>query len=123
VEIDQVVGRDNANHDVPVQIAAQPLAVVDRVLQTELQPAVPNPVTSRATIAYSIATAGPVEVAIYGVDGRLVRTLAHGVRQPGRYQARWDGTDERGTPLRSGAYFVRLEAGAVRRVRLVTLMR
>ena len=62
-------------------------------------------------------------MSIYSVDGRRVKTLAHGTQEPGSYQLRWDGTDERGAVLRPGAYFVRLDAGDVRKTRVVTLMR
>jgi flagellar hook assembly protein FlgD len=84
---------------------------------------IPNPARAgRATVAYSLAKAGPVDVSIYSVDGRRVKTLAHGTQEAGRYQVRWDGSDDRGTTLRAGTYFVRLQAADVTRTHRVTLV-
>jgi len=122
ITVEQTIGRDAANQPVAITVAA-PLAVASNVSITELQPVIPNPAPGHATVLYSLAKGGPVDVAIYSVDGRRVKTLVRGSQEPGRYQLQWNGTDDRGALLRSGAYFVRFEAGAVRRSRLVTLMR
>ena len=57
------------------------------------------------------------------MDGRLIRTLAQGVFEAGRYQFTWDGSDARGTALRSGIFFVRLESAGVRKTRVVSVIR
>jgi len=120
--IQTVTARDPQNAPVAVSVASSPLAVPGSIHVTELQPVMPNPARNRATVAYSLAKAGPVDVAIYSVDGRLVKTLAHGTQDAGRYQIRWDGTDERGSTLHAGTYFVRLHAGDVTRSNRVTLV-
>jgi flagellar hook assembly protein FlgD len=84
---------------------------------------IPNPVRGAALVQYGLAKAGPVDVAIYSVDGRLVKTLAHGVQPAGQYRPTWDGTDAHGSPAKSGVYFVRLEAAGTRSTRLFSLMR
>ena len=57
------------------------------------------------------------------MDGRKVRSLVHGVQEAGQYQLHWDGADERGNPLRSGVFYVRLEAQSKRLSRMITLVR
>jgi flagellar hook assembly protein FlgD len=64
-----------------------------------------------------------VSLAIYAVDGRLVKSLAKGTQEAGRYQAVWNGTEEGGAAARSGVYFVRFEGGGVKTSRLFTLVR
>ena len=99
------------------------LAVGGAPSLTELSPVIPNPVRGRTTLQYALAARGPVSLAIYSVDGRRVRTLAQGVRDAGRYDVAWNGTDDRGATVTSGVFFVRLEAAGLRRTRLITLVR
>jgi hypothetical protein len=54
----------------------------------------------------------PVDLAVFGVDGRRVRTIASGPHVPGEYEERWDGRDDRGQRVASGVYFYRLRAGS-----------
>jgi hypothetical protein len=54
---------------------------------TTLQPVAPNPSRGTATLSFSLAQRGLVDVSIYSVDGRLVRTLLH-VGRPRRPRRR-----------------------------------
>jgi len=47
-------------------------------------------------------------VSIYSVDGRLVRTLFRGMKDPGEYRLAWDGRDDRGNLLPGGVYFAHM---------------
>jgi hypothetical protein len=50
-------------------------------------------------------------LAIYDVEGRVVRTLVDGVLAPGVRRIVWDGADDRSSPVASGVYFARLRHG------------
>ena len=76
---------------------------------TLLMPAMPNPFRQSATLVFSIARGGPVDLAVYSVDGRRVRTLVRESREPGEYRATWDGRDDGGNPISAGVYYARLE--------------
>jgi len=71
----------------------------------------PNPFNPVTTIRYSTASPGHVELTIYDVSGRRVRTLVVGSLAPGRHALRWDGRDASGQEVASGVYFLRLAAG------------
>jgi hypothetical protein len=87
-----------------------------------LKPAQPNPFRSETTLAFEMPAASEAKLAIYSVDGRLVRTLVDGTAGPGPVEVRWDGLDGDGRRVGSGLYFVRLVAGSeVRRGKLVVL--
>lgn len=90
---------------------------------TTLHPAQPNPFGPSATLALDLAASAPVEVRIYGVDGRLVRTLVEGTLEAGRHPLVWDGTDEAGRSLSSGVYFARLTTAGVNQSRQLVLMK
>jgi hypothetical protein len=60
-----------------------------------------------ASVRLGIAHAGRVKICIYDVAGRRVRTLADRVFPAGEQVLRWDGTDDGGTKVGRGVYFVR----------------
>ena len=64
-----------------------------------------------------------VELAIFSVDGKLVRVLASGTKPMGRYEATWDARDASGAPVASGVYFYRLKAGSFSETRKMVLMK
>jgi hypothetical protein len=82
----------------------------------------PNPFSLETRIAFELPRAGPVELKIYGVDGRLVRTLVKGDQPAGRREEVWDGRDNSGRKLAGGMYFYRLVTlGAAGSRRLIVL--
>jgi hypothetical protein len=77
--------------------------------------ALPNPVVGGSTsISFRVPeTSGPasVDVAVYDLSGRLVRTLVSDSREPGAYSVDWDLRNESGTTVSSGIYFYRVAVG------------
>jgi len=68
----------------------------------------PNPATGAATIVYAVPHAGVVDLAVYDLAGRRVRTLTHAAMLPGDQAVRWAADDDRGGALGAGVYYVRL---------------
>jgi len=77
---------------------------------TRLLPGAPNPFRDRLWIGFDIARPGRAELALYDASGRRLRTLFDGWLPPMRRALVWDGRDDQGRPLPSGAYFLRLNA-------------
>ena len=74
------------------------------------------------SIAFDLPTAGPVELVIYGVNGRQIRRLVKDTREAGRHTASWDGRDDAGEKVGSGIYFYQLTAaGAAESRRMILL--
>lgn len=71
-----------------------------------LENAVPNPFNPRTEFAFVLATAAPVEIQVFDLRGRAVRTLLRTEREAGRHTVVWDGTDDAGVALASGVYAV-----------------
>ncbi len=118
----KVLGRDGANQAVTVTTGIA-LGVDNLVTVTDLKPVIPNPSRDRSLVQYGLAKRGPVELSIYSVDGRRVRTLMRGDQEVGQYRVTWDGRNEAGTAVQSGVYFIRLDAAGVRRTRLITMIK
>lgn len=83
----------------------------------------PNPFNPRTTIAYELAEAGTVELAIYDLRGLLVRLLEAGPRSVGHHRVTWDGRDREGRAVPAGAYFCRLRTPPGSQTRKLTLAR
>jgi hypothetical protein len=80
-----------------------------------------NPFQGRTTLRYTLPTRQPVRVEVFTVSGRRVARLVNAVQGPGSYTATF-ALDERGRPLGSGVYLVRLVAGKEeRQLRVVAL--
>jgi hypothetical protein len=85
--------------------------------------AVPNPFNPATVIPFHLAGPGPVDLSVYDVSGRKVTSLVDGVCGAGYRDVRWDGKNERGEPMPSGIYLIRLNAGGERRSAKVCLVR
>jgi hypothetical protein len=70
----------------------------------------PNPFADRISIQYALPHATNIDIAVYDVTGRQVRTVATGVQEPGSYCVCWYGTDDRGLEVSAGVYFVQMKA-------------
>ena len=68
----------------------------------------PNPFNPRTTLSFTLARAGQATLEIFDISGRRVKVLAAGMLPAGTHELAWDGTDERGGQLASGAYLGRL---------------
>jgi hypothetical protein len=90
---------------------------------TRLHPSSPNPFNPATTIGFDLARASAVELRVYNVSGRLVRTLVDEKLDRKRHAVVWNGLDDRERRVASGIYFVRLVAGDARQVRKVVVLR
>jgi PKD repeat protein len=70
----------------------------------------PNPLNPGGTLSFTTREPGPAHVAIFDLQGRLVRTLLDKDSAPaGYHEVRIEGRDGAGARLASGVYFYRIE--------------
>ena len=82
----------------------------------------PNPFGDHTQLDYFIPESGRVELTVYDVLGRRVRTLLDRQESVGDHTAAWDTRDDRGRYVMQGVYFAVLRvAGEKRTQRLVVL--
>ncbi len=73
----------------------------------------PNPFNPRTTIVFALGQPATIDLRVYDLAGRLVRTLATMEHlAAGRHERPWDGRDERGRSLSAGTYLYRLGSGS-----------
>jgi len=68
----------------------------------------PNPLRTRAVMAWELPVAGRVSVKVYDAAGRVVRDLVRGRMDAGRYSVTWDGRAADGRRIANGVYFCKL---------------
>ncbi|MCX5753128.1 MAG: PKD domain-containing protein [Candidatus Krumholzibacteria bacterium] len=83
----------------------------------------PNPFNPNTTISYQIPVKSMVNLSVFDVSGRLIRTLVNEYNEPGLYAAQWDGKDSRGVSVASGIYFSKLQAGNYKDTKRMVLLR
>jgi flagellar hook assembly protein FlgD len=67
--------------------------------------------------------AAHVELAIYDIQGRKIKTLVDEFQSAGEKSVVWNGADNHERQMASGIYFYRLSAGAFRETKKMILMR
>ena len=70
----------------------------------------PNPFNPTTTIPFVVYRDTHVVLRIYDAQGRVVRTLVEEPFAEGEHQVRWNGRDDQGREVASGAYYYRLVA-------------
>ena len=101
----------------------------------------PNPFNRMTTVVYTVpgtvtyslgegnerkvvsADQNTVNLKVYDVTGRLVKTLVKGNQKAGYYKIGWEGKDNGGRRVASGVYFYSLTVGEKRAVQKLVLMR
>ena len=83
----------------------------------------PNPFHTQTGIRYVLPRAERVEIGIYDVSGRLVRTLVDAVVPAGVHEAVWAGRDESGRRVPPGVFLYRLRAGNTAQTRRLVFLK
>ncbi len=83
----------------------------------------PNPFNPSTELGFRIAEVGFVELKVYDLLAREVKTLVQGELSPGSYGVSWDGRDKNGRPVAGGVYIYRLKAGEFVQFRKMALIR
>jgi len=83
----------------------------------------PNPFNPTTTIEFSLPVPGHVDLRIFDVAGRLVRTLVDGKMTAATHAAVWNGRDFGGRPVASGVYYYRLLSDGLTATRKMMLVK
>ncbi len=94
---------------VPLSVAIEEENPSPKYYNFTLKPAIPNPTKFNTNIYYSLPTTGKVDLTIYDVLGRPIKTLFSGTNTPGEYNIIWDGTDNNRKKVQAGIYFYTLK--------------
>jgi hypothetical protein len=89
----------------------------------KLFPNYPNPFNSLTTIRYQTSKAGLVQITIYNIVGKKVKTPANSVHSPDRYEVLWDGKDDSNQIVSNGIYILEMKTNDFIERRKITLLK
>jgi hypothetical protein len=93
-------------------LSVDPILDNNLPLEFELAQNYPNPFNPTTTIPFTLNKAEEVSLAVYNVNGELIRTLVNKrTYAQGKFTETWDGTDNTGARVASGVYLYQLKAG------------
>jgi len=72
---------------------------------TRLEQNYPNPFNPTTNVIYSIQKEGFVQLEIYDLLGRTVKSLLSEIKSAGEYSLSWDGKNDQGELVASGIYY------------------
>lgn len=82
----------------------------------------PNPFDHATNITFDLSGHALVNIDVFDIQGRMVRSLFSGDLTSGKHRMSWDGRNEEGKVLPGGIYLVRCRAGcAVQSTRVLLL--
>jgi len=83
----------------------------------------PNPFNPVTTLRYDLPEDGYVNITIYDMMGRQIRTLISGQQTAGYKSAQWNATNDAGSPVSAGLYFYMIQAGDFKQTKKMILLK
>jgi len=83
----------------------------------------PNPFNPLTTISYELLTDGIVNIVIYDLIGKKIKTLVSGFQTSGSKNVNWNATNNQGQPVPAGVYLYSIEAGDFRQTKKMILLK
>ena len=69
----------------------------------------PNPFKKKVKITFNIKKSGIVNISIYNLQGRLIKTIVNENKTKGEYEIIWDGRDNNEEDITNGLYIVHFQ--------------
>ncbi|MBD3235110.1 MAG: T9SS type A sorting domain-containing protein [Candidatus Eisenbacteria bacterium] len=82
-----------------------------------------NPAPGGTEIRFQVPSTTHVDLTLFDISGRNVRSLASDAFGPGMHTVSWDGRDEAGRALAAGVYYVRMQSPGFQATRTLVLSR
>ena len=83
----------------------------------------PNPFNPVTTLRYDLPEDANVNISIYDMMGRVVKTLVNAEQITGYRSIQWDATNNQGQPVSAGLYLYTIEAGDFRQTKKMVLLK
>ena len=101
------------------------VSIIDEALPItyKLHNAYPNPFNPVTTLPYDLPEQSIVNIIIYNMLGREVKTLINQTQDAGYRSVLWDATNNYGKPVSAGIYLYQLQAGEYISTKKMVLMK
>ena len=128
IEIPNIEYVGNQNQNGPFQITF----ISENILNTfnsklpknfSLKQNYPNPFNPNTSLRYDLPNDGLVNIAIYDMMGKIVKTLVNGSQTAGFKSVQWNATNDRNEPVSAGLYLYTIQAGEFRQTKKMVLLK
>ena len=83
----------------------------------------PNPFNPTTTLKYDLPEDALVNITIYDMMGRVVKTMVNSQQNAGFKSVRWNATNDKGQPVSAGLYLYTIQAGEFRQTKKMVLLK
>ena len=83
----------------------------------------PNPFNPITSLRYDLPNDGLVNITIYDMMGRIVKTLVNSSQIAGYKSIQWNATNDRNEPVSAGLYLYTIQAGEFRQTKKMVLLK
>ena len=83
----------------------------------------PNPFNPVTTLRYDLPENSLVNITVYDMLGRQVKTLVNQAQDAGYRSVVWDATNDYGKPVSAGIYLYQIQAGEYMQTRKMVLLK
>ena len=83
----------------------------------------PNPFNPVTTLRYDLPDNSYVNVTVYDMLGREVKTLVNSAQDAGFKSIIWNATNNQGNPVSAGVYLYKIQAGEFVQTRKMVLLK
>ena len=85
--------------------------------------AYPNPFNPVTYLRYDLAQNEMINITIYDMMGRIVKTLVNTSQTAGNKTIQWNATDNKNEPISAGLYLYTIQAGEFRQTKKIVLLK
>jgi len=89
----------------------------------ELMQNYPNPFNPTTTIEWKMNQKGKVEIKVFDVLGKEIKSLVNEIKDAGTYKVTWDGTNNNGKTVSTGIYYYMLKSNNFVDVKKMVLLK
>ena len=83
----------------------------------------PNPFNPITSLRYDLPEDGLVNITVYDMMGRVVKTLVNSSQTAGYKSIKWNATNDRNEPVSAGLYMYTIQAGEFRQTKKMVLLK
>jgi len=108
------------------QVSASVLSIDDEIGipdEYALKQNYPNPFNPVTTLHYDLPEDGLVNITIYDIMGRVVKTMVNNTQEAGYKSVIWNATNDYGNPVSGGVYLYQIHAGDFRQSRKMVMLK
>ena len=116
----------NGNDDAWLIKVENPLVEIDESFKPNvfaLHHNYPNPFNPFTTVRYNLPEDAMVNITIYNMMGRQVRTLINRHQSAGYQSVQWNATNDAGSPVSAGIYLYMIQKGEFRQTKKMVLLK